>query len=495
MQDSITFIYNPYTYFESYKNVLYNVRKHYKDSEIFIYFDSNRDDIEKYKTIANDYNCIFIVREISMGYINRNDSHTINKPKITEWVNRIIDTSKITNSKWILNLEDDVLIKRKILNFPQANVGTCRSYFRPGGGSIFDKNKFLESINNTNISNLIDTIPAANWAGDGLLENIFKKNGATFEEWTELAERNYKDNIDHAIYHGYKDLHKLDNMKDVVIGCITNYTFENIKLFVNSIDRSGFNGHKVMIVYNVPFSTVDELKKRGWDVVGFGKDETNQRYIYRDNFIVTVDRHLHYYLVLNQLAQETPGGLRYVMALDPKDVVFQYNPSEWLEKNLGDYKINAGRESVKYKDEVWGRGNMIESFGEVVYDRCKENITVNAGTISGDWKTMSELFLNVYLMCQGSPSATPDQAAVNVALSFSPYKELTKFTNSEEGWAAQCGTTVDQRMVSQYGDNLLEPSPIMDGDIVKTSTGIPFAMVHQYDRIPEWNRIITKKYE
>ena len=50
-------------------------------------------------------------------------------------------------------------------------------------------------------------------------------------------------------------------MKDVVIGCITNYTFENIKLFVNSIDRSGFTGHKVMIVYNVPFSTVNELKK------------------------------------------------------------------------------------------------------------------------------------------------------------------------------------------------------------------------------------------
>jgi hypothetical protein len=138
---------------------------------------------------------------------------------------------------------------------------------------------------------------------------------------------------------------------------------------------------------------------------------------------------------------------------------------------------------------------MIESFGDVVYDRCKDNITVNAGTIAGEWETMSELFLNVYLMCQGSPSATPDQAAVNVALSFSPYKELTRFTNSEEGWAAQCGTTVDQRMVRQYGENLLEPAPIMDGDIVKTSTGIPFAIVHQYDRIPEWNEIITKKYE
>ena len=97
-------------------------------------------------------------------------------------------------------------------------------------------------------------------------------------------------------------------MKDVVIGCITNYTFENIKLFVNSIDRSGFSGHKVMIVYNVPFSTVNELKKRGWIVIVFNEDVENQRYTYRDNFIVTVDRHLHYYLTLKQLAEETPEG-------------------------------------------------------------------------------------------------------------------------------------------------------------------------------------------
>jgi hypothetical protein len=42
-----------------------------------------------------------------------------------------------------------------------------------------------------------------------LLETIFKKNGATFEEWDELAEPNCRDNEDHAVYHGYKELHKL----------------------------------------------------------------------------------------------------------------------------------------------------------------------------------------------------------------------------------------------------------------------------------------------
>ena len=56
---------------------------------------------------------------------------------------------------------------------------------------------------------MIDIIPNASWAGDILLENVFKRNESTFEEWFELAEPEYRDDIDHAIYHGYKDLDKL----------------------------------------------------------------------------------------------------------------------------------------------------------------------------------------------------------------------------------------------------------------------------------------------
>jgi hypothetical protein len=31
-------------------------------------------------------------------------------------------------------------------------------------------------------------------------------------------------------------------MKDIVVGCITGYDFEKIKPWVNSLDRSGFDG-------------------------------------------------------------------------------------------------------------------------------------------------------------------------------------------------------------------------------------------------------------
>jgi len=34
----------------------------------------------------------------------------------------------------------------------------------------------------------------------------------------------------------------------------------------------------------------------------------------------------------------------------------------------------------------------------------------------------------------------------------------------------------------------------MKDDVVCTSTGEPFYLVHQYDRVPEWRKIIEKKY-
>ena len=283
-------------------------------------------------------------------------------------------------------------------------------------------------------------------------------------------------------------------MKDLVIGCITNYTFDKIEIFVKSLEQSGFDGHKAMVVYNVPFSTVEELQNRGWLVIGFNSDENKKQYTYKDDFRIMCGRQLHYYETI-QAIQSQFGDLRYIIAPDPKDVIFQLNPSKWLEENLGDKKINVGCESLRYKDERWGSNNLLESFGETVYDRCKENLIFNCGTVAGDWKIMSELFLNIYLMCVGSPNKTPDQAALNTLLSFDAYKMITNFAMSEDAWACQAGTTIDTKVTSYAKDKLVEPQPILDGDIVKTSKGIPFTLVHQYDRIPEWNKILTEKYK
>jgi hypothetical protein len=210
MENTIAFTYNPYIYFESYKNVLNNVRLHYPDSDIFIYMDSFRNDLQKYIEIASKDNCITSIRQNEMFYIHKEDSIEINLPKMVEWIERIKLTCKNTKAKWILLLEDDVIVTRQIKHFPSVDVGTNREYFRVGGGAIFKKEMFLNCIEKVDIEDIIRTTKHASWAGDLLLEHIFTKNDVEHEKWIELAEPGYYDNTDHAIYHGYKDLHKLN---------------------------------------------------------------------------------------------------------------------------------------------------------------------------------------------------------------------------------------------------------------------------------------------
>jgi hypothetical protein len=182
-----------------------------------------------------------------------------------------------------------------------------------------------------------------------------------------------------------------------------------------------------------------------------------------------------------------------------KDVVFQTNPSEWLEKNMNDAQINVACESIRYKDEDWGNHNLFKAFGPLVHDHNQNNLIYNAGTVSGKFDTMLDFFLNVYMMCNGTSHFTeggggPDQAAVNILLNMKPYRDITRFTASEEGWAAQLGTT-GPHIVGKYADKLVEKTPILVDNVVCTSDGTPFVMVHQYDRVPEWKEIIEKKYE
>jgi hypothetical protein len=167
---------------------------------------------------------------------------------------------------------------------------------------------------------------------------------------------------------------------------------------------------------------------------------------------------------------------------------------------MGDKKINVACESLTYENEPWGKNNMSLSFGSLVYEWMKSRPIYNAGTISGEIGALTDLFLNIYLSCGGAPARVPggggpDQAALNILLNTEAYKSITNFAMSEDGYAAQLGTTGDPNKIVSFRPNLLESEPIMVDGVVCTSKGIPFSIVHQYDRVPEWREIIEKKYE
>lgn len=282
--------------------------------------------------------------------------------------------------------------------------------------------------------------------------------------------------------------------KDIVVGAITNYTFDKIKPWVESLDRSGFDGVKALLCYNVDYDTVDELVKRNYTIFTFARNDEIRKFTYRNDFSIVVERFFHLWYFLKGFKDE----YRYLIATDVKDVIFQKNPSVWLEQNIGDKSINASSESIRYCDEPWGNNNLKKSFGPVIHDNFKSNVINNCGVLSGEFNTMIDLFLNIYMLCNGTNhliegGGGPDQAALNILLNLEPYKLVTRYTLSEEAWSAQLGTTGPQ-VRSLSNDSILEPCPVRIDDMICTSKGEPFTIVHQYDRVPEWKQFIEKKY-
>lgn len=286
-------------------------------------------------------------------------------------------------------------------------------------------------------------------------------------------------------------------MKDLVIGAITGYNFDAIAPWVNSLERSGYDGDKAMLCYNINFDVCNELTKRGFKVFGFEQNEEDRRLEYtKPGFNVVVERFLHMAFVLRELDTK----YRYIVSTDVKDVIFQRNPSEWLENNIGDNKVVAASESIGYDQEDWGNFNLFRSFGTQVYQTFRNKIVSNAGVMAGEFEPMLDLYMQIKLLCDAAPAhyieggGGPDQAAYNVLINSYPWKEHTLFAKSEDGWAAQLGTTGPQ-IQDRYGKFVTEPLPTIKDGIVCTSTGEPYYVVHQYDRVPQWKNEVLARYK
>ena len=281
-------------------------------------------------------------------------------------------------------------------------------------------------------------------------------------------------------------------MTDLIIGCYTKYNWDQIKYWSNSIDKCGFKGDKAMIVFDSDMETAQKLIDKNFTLFAFSRDDATKSLTYPGPYSIVVQRFYHLWQYLSNLPKDKK--YKNVITTDVKDVVFQSDPSAWISKNLGTKKILVSSESLQYKSEPWGNDNMANSF-PMLHQYMSDKTIWNCGVLAGDADIMKDLFLNIFLMSVNNRIHNPDQAALNVLLSMEPYKKITKFVTSEEGWACQAGTTVDPLKIDDFRPHLLEPEPTWNGKVACTSKGKPFVVLHQYDRVPEWKKIVESSYE
>lgn len=297
--------------------------------------------------------------------------------------------------------------------------------------------------------------------------------------------------------------------KDLIIGGASNYGWNELKYWVNSIQRSGFTGDIVLVATNITKETIDKLVEKGVKLSIYGKQDENGNFTAHSNGAPHVERFFYIWNFLRELGDDYD----YVITTDTRDVVFQYNPTEWIDENIsGGYDgLIASSEGLKYEDEPWGNNNLKEAFGPFFHNIYKNTLIHNVGTIAGEMAYVRDLMFMIFQMSINRPIPIVDQAVYNVLLQKKPLKEYVKFTTNENAWAIQLGTTAEAvksgfgdigMSVAQNPSNMIlyqakyqDEQPIFNEDgFVANQRGDKFVIVHQYDRT-SWKQKIMEKYD
>lgn len=298
--------------------------------------------------------------------------------------------------------------------------------------------------------------------------------------------------------------------KDLIVGVVDNYDWDKIKYWANSIEKSGFDGYKALIVYNMSKNTIDLLTEKQFMLIGVGKNDEEGSFVYEGRNNIMVDRFLHVFHFLKML--NDPQMVDRVIITDVRDVVFQGNPTDWLNQYLlSGYNLLVGSENMTYGNEPWGKNNIANSFGEYFLDLKKDDPIYCAGVIAGDLESIKDFCLNLWLICRGlnpwvEGGGGPDQAAMNIMLDLESYHYSTMFTSPSDGWVLHAGTSMPAieagsgGIGEEYARNPNMEIKFLEEvnySVVNDSINIfdkKVTVLHQWDRVPSWKKVIEEKY-
>jgi hypothetical protein len=297
--------------------------------------------------------------------------------------------------------------------------------------------------------------------------------------------------------------------KDLIIGGASGYTWDQLKYWVNSIQLSGFAGDVVLVATNITKETIDKLTSKGVILELYGNKDADGNFTAHTNGAPHVER---FFYIWNYIRQNL-DLYDFVITTDTRDVVFQQNPSAWLDEMIfsGRETIVVASEGMKYEDEPWSNNNLLESFGPYFHSIYKSNPIFNVGTIAGEAAYIADLLFLIFQLSINRPIPIVDQAVFNIILQQKPYKDIVKFSYNSDGWAIQLGTTIEAvksgagdigMSVAQNPSNMIlyqakyfdeQPRLTADG-YVENEKGNRFVIVHQYDRTNSWKNKIMEKY-
>jgi hypothetical protein len=288
--------------------------------------------------------------------------------------------------------------------------------------------------------------------------------------------------------------------KDLIISGASNYGWKELQYWVNSIKKTGFQGDIVIAATNISAENINKLAKEGVNVFAYGT-KTNWGFENQNKQAPHVER----FIFIWDYLRRNPDTYRYVVVTDARDVIFQKDPTEFLQKKLLTKSYIASSEGLAYQDEPWGNKNLLDTFGPFVYDELKDKLIYNVGTIAGFYEEVKDLILQLFFQSVNRPIPIVDQAVYNFMINQLPFRDEVLFTNNDAGWAVQLGTTKyaveagagdlgASGNMDKYLQAYKDTQPIIEGHKVLGKSNVEYYIVHQWDRVPSLKEAVIKEY-
>lgn len=181
------------------------------------------------------------------------------------------------------------------------------------------------------------------------------------------------------------------------------------------------------------------------------------------------------------------------LVTDVFDVVFQNNPFTKLDTDQ--YDIFVSGEGINVGQEPWNSDNINKLFPKYI-KQCLDKEVICSGVIAGKRESLVKLYKLMFELCESSTNNhnIQDQAAL-IVLVYDNKIENIKIFNLDESWTMHCAVAGPTQFFDSWGfrNNIKYSIPYIENGIVYTQNN-KFDIVHQFNRIHDWNREIIKPY-
>lgn len=187
-----------------------------------------------------------------------------------------------------------------------------------------------------------------------------------------------------------------------------------------------------------------------------------------------------------------------VLVTDTLDVVFQSDPFAWYRSNKSN-KLLLGSEGIQIQQEFWNHGVVSKHFLHYV-ENIKANDVFCAGVIMGEIDIVEELMFYIFNFTKKTKSEDSegvDQGAMQVILNSRFFKESLQKTTTSEAFVVHCAVAGPTEQFVSWGfeRNYKYDLPSFNGELVVNKNNEPYCLVHQYNRVREWNEFFRAKYK